>query len=185
MRIPISKLLVLVALFLLTGFDDEDLQREQVSQREDIRLLKEKIAQVENDSRAAQVQNETLKTEIGKLKTELGALQEIRKDIERLNGLIQKLDAAREKDRKTIVEEVAREIARLHKESSTAGKGKSQKTPPKSTTEVGVEHIVKKGEYLAAIAEAYQVSIQAIKEANQLKSNELKVGQKLFIPAKK
>ncbi len=185
MRFQLSLLLGIASLFFLTGFDEDDLQREQVSQREDIRQMKEKISQVENDMRAAQAQTEALKTELKAVKADLAGLQEMRKEIDRLDGLIKKLDAAREQDKKIIVDEVGKAIAQLKKDSSPSG-GKP-KTPKvqKPGVEEGVEHVVQKGEYLAVIAEAYGVTVPAIKEANQLKSNELKVGQKLFIPAKK
>lgn len=46
----------------------------------------------------------------------------------------------------------------------------------------GVWHPVKKHETLWRIARTYGVSLEEIKQANRLSSNEIKVGQKLFIP---
>jgi murein DD-endopeptidase MepM/ murein hydrolase activator NlpD len=46
----------------------------------------------------------------------------------------------------------------------------------------GVWHPVKKHETLWRIARTYGVSLEEIKQANRLPSNEIKVGQKLFIP---
>ncbi|GGI79153.1 N-acetylmuramoyl-L-alanine amidase [Shewanella gelidii] len=45
-----------------------------------------------------------------------------------------------------------------------------------------IKHQVKKGESLSVIAHRYQVSIATIKKANNLKSNVLRIGQKLVIP---
>ncbi|MBW8182624.1 N-acetylmuramoyl-L-alanine amidase [Shewanella nanhaiensis] len=44
------------------------------------------------------------------------------------------------------------------------------------------KHNVRKGESLSVIAHKYQVSIASIKRANGLKSNTLRIGQKLVIP---
>lgn len=45
------------------------------------------------------------------------------------------------------------------------------------------EHVVASGETLALIAERYQVGLPALRQANRLKSDELKIGQILDIPA--
>ncbi len=49
----------------------------------------------------------------------------------------------------------------------------------------GVYHTVKKGETLWRISKTYGVEISAIKEANGLKTEKIKVGQRLFIPGAK
>ncbi|MEG0245929.1 MAG: LysM peptidoglycan-binding domain-containing protein, partial [Pseudomonas sp.] len=45
------------------------------------------------------------------------------------------------------------------------------------------EHSVRPGETLAMIAVRYQVNVASLRAANNLKSDELKVGQSLNIPA--
>ncbi len=163
---------------------DTDLLQEQVSQREDLRLLQEKIGQLQTDLRALKSDHESLNTTVSRLKTDLSDLHQSReqfqKDVERLDGLIRKLDAAREQDRKTIVEEVGREISHLSEKNKP--KPSSSGKPSKSQAQEGVEHTVEKGQTLTAIAEAYGVPKKAIMEANHLTSAELKAGQKLFIP---
>ncbi len=47
-----------------------------------------------------------------------------------------------------------------------------------------IEYTVQSGATLSLIAKAYKVSVEDIKKANDLKSDTLKVGQKLFIPKK-
>jgi len=42
--------------------------------------------------------------------------------------------------------------------------------------------VVEAGHTLSAIAQAYGTSVDAIKKANNLKSDSIYVGQKLFIP---
>ena len=46
----------------------------------------------------------------------------------------------------------------------------------------GHEHIVESGHTLSAIALAYGSTVKAIKQANKLDSDDIFVGQKLFIP---
>ncbi|MGS0728120.1 N-acetylmuramoyl-L-alanine amidase, partial [Shewanella sp. 0m-11] len=45
-----------------------------------------------------------------------------------------------------------------------------------------VEHKVRSGESLSVIAHRYQVSINSLKKANNLKSNSIRIGQRLIIP---
>ena len=51
----------------------------------------------------------------------------------------------------------------------------------RSTSTQVVTHVVKTGDYLGKIAEQYSVSVSSIKQQNNLRSNTLKVGQKLQI----
>ena len=46
----------------------------------------------------------------------------------------------------------------------------------------GHEHVVESGHTLSAIAVAYGSTVKAIQEANQLSSDNIYIGQKLFIP---
>jgi N-acetylmuramoyl-L-alanine amidase len=45
------------------------------------------------------------------------------------------------------------------------------------------EHVVSSGESLALIAQRYQIGLAALRSANNLSSDVIKVGQKLQIPA--
>ncbi len=174
---------LVVLVVCLTASFGRDLSQEQVSQMEDIRLLQEKSSQLQTDLQAFKDENKILSSEISDLKSSIIALQKsnesFRKEIEQIHDLIQKIDSAREKDRKTIVEEVGREIDRLTKKSSEKP-SLPKSVPPR--TQKGVEHLVEKGQTLVAIAKAYGVSQKSIMEANQMTHSELKTGQKLFIP---
>ena len=48
--------------------------------------------------------------------------------------------------------------------------------------ESGHEHVVESGHTLSVIAQAYGTTVDAIKKSNDLKSDVIYVGQKLFIP---
>jgi N-acetylmuramoyl-L-alanine amidase len=45
------------------------------------------------------------------------------------------------------------------------------------------EHVVSSGESLALIAQRYQISLTALRSANSLKGDVIKVGQRIQIPA--
>ncbi|NKF49500.1 AMIN domain-containing protein [Shewanella sp. WXL01] len=60
-----------------------------------------------------------------------------------------------------------------------------QNHPPAGTLlakRTSIKHSVKRGESLSVIAQRYQVSVSSIKKANNLKSDMLRIGQKLVIP---
>ena len=56
---------------------------------------------------------------------------------------------------------------------------------PAKTTPSGVYHTVQKGETLWRISQAYNSSVSTIKNANNLKSDEIEVNQRLLIPRAK
>lgn len=175
---------------LLVSCQSTEIQREQASQREDLRQMQEKVDQLSSNMVAVQNENDGLKEEISRLKSDLDTSNEANaqhmKDIERLDDLVKKLDSAREQDRKIIVTEVSNEINRLSKKISSEGipSGSKSRNTSKPKMEEGVEHVVSKGETLVAIAKAYGVSVKTIMTANKLTKSDLKIGQKLFIPKK-
>ena len=68
--------------------------------------------------------------------------------------------------------------AKANTQKKTKAK-KSEQPKPKATT-----HTVRKGENLSKIAKRYGVSVQAIRNANNIKNDRINVGQKLKIPVK-
>ena len=103
------------------------------------------------------------------------------------------VDAAREQDKKEIVERLSKNVsaamAQMSRPStptrSTAGGSKTGASTAKpSGPQKMYEHTVAAGDTLSAIASAYHASASSIIAANNLKDpGHLKVGQKLLIPA--
>jgi LysM repeat protein len=177
----------LICLPLLSGCRTTEIEQEQSSQRATLQDLQDKVGHLQNTIGTVQAENDDLKGQVAQLKDELNSSQstnaEYRKDLERLDSLIKKLDSAREQDRKIVVEEVSREISSLAKKIQNASPTKdASPTPTKQKVQEGYEHVVAKGDTLSAIAKAYKVSVQSIRDANKLTKTELKIGQKLFIP---
>lgn len=53
-----------------------------------------------------------------------------------------------------------------------------------ATGAVGTRHTVRKGETLGGIADRYNVSVKTLRQANGIKGNFIKVGQRLVVPGK-
>ncbi len=99
----------------------------------------------------------------------------VRNRLDTIERQMQALNAARESDRREIVSDLSRKVSALVGGSPRGGSSAS-------SAETGYEHVVKSGESLSAIAAAYKCSVSAIKRANNLSSDTVRVGQKLFIP---
>ena len=71
-----------------------------------------------------------------------------------------------------------RKVNKLRKDELAVGqKLKIVGIKPKDT-----KHKVKRGEYLGKIASNYGISVESIRRANKLRSDELAIGQTLIIP---
>jgi len=87
----------------------------------------------------------------------------------RLNGEV----AAREELRKAVVNDLSKKVSSIMN-TRTAATGRSDS---------GYEHVVKAGQTLSEIAAVYHVKVSVIVRENGLKNpDDIKVGQKLFIP---
>jgi LysM repeat protein len=98
-------------------------------------------------------------------------------ELQALRTQVQNLEVQREKDKQIILDQLAKEIAGL-------ASSRSARSPSGSSggNEVGYEYTVKQGDTLAAIAKTYGTTVTAIKKANNLSSDVLRIGQRLFIP---
>lgn len=105
----------------------------------------------------------------------LADLEQLRRENQALRAELADARAAQERMRSEILANVQgllkEQRARAASAASTAAKSVS-----------GYEHKVESGQTLSAIASAYGVSVQKIKEANKLNGDVIRVGQVLFIP---
>ncbi|MCB1069156.1 MAG: LysM peptidoglycan-binding domain-containing protein [Verrucomicrobia bacterium] len=165
---------------------DQQIAAEQARQdmlyyQESIRILKAKT--------------ETLEQEVYRLRQDLnssgttqsrviqGQLDGLNTALEDLNRRIGSVDAARQADKKQMVDELSRQISALL--AAQQSQSRSRPASTRSFSGEGYEHVVQAGETLSAIATAYGVRVSDIVEASNLSSpDQLRVGQKLFIPAR-
>ncbi len=177
--------MVAVAMLLGSGcvtmMDDKSLARQQAdfdAMQTDIAALKERLNVI-------QVEQQALARDIETLRRTPREDAAARTRLDQIEQQIHALSAAREADRREIVDEISHKVAGLVNASggsSSSGRSSSGKG---GGTETGYEHTVKAGETMSAIAQAYKVSVSAVMKANNMKAGDkIRVGQKLFIPAK-
>ena len=121
---------------------------------------------------------QSLQSEISRLNSEIIRLQDLRaNDVANTESQIHQLQAKQAQDKQEIIAALSRQIETLLK---------NQPAPAQNSgggSDYGIEHVVRSGETLSAIAKAYGVTPTAIIKSNNLKNpNRLIVGQKLFVP---
>ena len=103
--------------------------------------------------------------------------QSLQREIEALKASIAELRRQMQSMRDGIVQDLAGRIKTMQA---------AQTPPPPTTKKVVVgphrEYIVKSGDTLSLIAEAFGTTVAKIKEMNGLKSDILRIGQKLMLP---
>ena len=134
---------------------------------EDVQRLNEKINGI-------QMEQQNLARDIESIQKAPREDLVVRNRLDTLDRQVQALGAAREADRKQIVSDLSHKVAAIVGSPSGGRSG--------GAADTGYEHVVEAGQTLSAIAAAYKVSISSIKKANNLKSDTVRVGQKLFIP---
>lgn len=106
-------------------------------------------------------------------------------DLRKLGEQIQEIDRKRQADKELII----KEIEALGKVAAKPSRPRPIDTPAASPNDKGYEYTVQSGDTLMAIAKAYRdqgikvTSDQIIKANPGLKAENMKVGQKIFIPA--
>jgi LysM repeat protein len=151
------------------GILDEKLTRLS-AQYEDLQFKQQKLQQQLDD----------LQTQMLNLRSSSGAVSA--NDLQALEAKIKALDAARERDKQVILDTLAKELSAAGGSKPTPAT-RAQTSSAVSAAPDAKEHVVQKGETLAAIAKLYGVTVADLAKANNLSNpNELKAGQKLVIP---
>src|ERR1051326_7406526 len=150
---------------------------------ERIQTLTSRIADLEQ--RNANLQNDVkdLQTRLAQVQTSSGGAASA-SDVQQLRAQVAALEAQREKDKQVILDQVAKEIAGVAGAAGSKRASPTTRDTSKGSSDVGYEHVVEKGQTLTDIAKAYGVTVAAIKKENGLKSDNISIGQKLFIPKK-
>ena len=154
-------------------------QEQTVAQQ--LSILDERLSKLRADVDALQFSQQQVQQDIKQIQ---GQMDEVRhagpgasaNDLQALEARVKSLDAARETDKKVIIDQLAKELAAM-----SGGKGGKATTPTAPAT-AGSEHVVTAGETLTSIAKSSGVTIADLRKANSLTSDTLKVVQKLVIP---
>jgi LysM repeat protein len=157
-------------------------------------------AQVDVLKEAKELQNkriEALEKQVNDLQSQLGKVPSgnfaSQDDLSKVADAVKEVDKNRKADNEVVLETLRKALA----SGGSGGSGRRTSTPPpsdtpKSTVDANAPHFeytVQSGDSLSAISKAYKdknikVSVQQILAANPgLKAENMKVGQKIIIPA--
>lgn len=168
----LNLLFLLPAIGLLTGCETLQTphQRQQADARQvaAARMTEEKIYRLQGKVESVEMENARLAQEMQQLRSEVRALNG---QLAQLGGGLQSLEAQRSRDKQEVVEQVSKRVGTLIEKQAASA--------PRSS---GREVVVEAGYTLSAIAAKCGVTVDAIKRANNLKSDTIYVGQKLVIP---
>ncbi len=168
----LAGLLLCLNVGCVTMVDEASLAQQQADydrMQEDMQRLNEKLGGI-------QLEQQNLAREIEGLRKAPREDLVTKNRLDTLDRQVQSLAAGREADRKQIVSDLSHKVAAIVGTSSSSS-GRSG-----GGAETGYEHVVESGQTLSTIAAAYKVRVASIKKANNLKSDIVRVGQKLFIP---
>jgi LysM repeat protein len=152
---------------------------ENARLRADLVLLREDLVRAEGRLEGLDLESRRIAKELEETRKTTGqdreAAAETARKIKDIENRIEQAESSRVADKEEIIRQISAKMAELIAKSA-ASRGKAHAVS-------GYEHIVKSGETLSQIAEAYNVSSQAIIDENGLQNpNLLREGQKLFIP---
>ena len=152
------------------------------SQNSVIRYYEQLIGSMTQQLKLLQDQNAVLESKVVELENKLNKSQsqvdDLKQEVSSLNNALKKESEARDAQMKKIIQSIEK-IAKIPPASPQPNKTNPQLAPLEFE-----EYIVQAGATLSAIAQAYGVTVQDIKRANNLKSDNIRVGQKLLIPVK-
>jgi LysM repeat protein len=145
--------------------------RRQAAQRHQ----EEQVYRVKGQVDSVEMENARLMQEIQSLRNQVSSMNS---QISQLNSKMNSLDTRQKKEMSSLI----KEVESLLKKSVASSSRSSSRSSTKTNRGPGREHVVEPGHTLSAIAQAYGTNVKAIKSANNLKSDSIYVGQKLFIP---
>ena len=179
-----------LTLFGATGcvVDQQEQRSVMQQQREDSIIMEENMRRIRARLDAIESDMQRLAQQINASSADMSRanqsqIQGFNATLDELQKRIRAVDAARESDKKEIVDSLSKKISAVL--AAQPSRSSSTSTQKRSVSNEGYEHEVQPGETLSAIAKAYGVNTADIIQANGLKSADvLRVGQKLFIPAR-
>ena len=104
----------------------------------------------------------------------------LRSRIASLESTVAALRKELSEQRGEIVKDISSRLAKMQQQSAQPKQTKSAEAAPSGPYR---EYVVETGDNLWLIAKAFNTSVQKIRDMNKLKSDSLKVGQKIKIPA--
>ena len=173
----------IVVVFCAAGASTTPAQDQTIGQQ--VSILDERLSKLRADVDAIQANQQQIQQDLKQIQAQLAEVHQSGpsasvNDLQALEARVKALDAARETDKKVILDQLAKELAAL---SGSHGGGGGAANPPTGPANAN-EYAVQKGDTLTSIAKNNGVTIADLRKANNLTSDSLKVGQKLVIPQK-
>lgn len=172
----------------VTVYDEETERQNALLQRQQAQAQQERFDRLNGRLESLQMEVDALRRDLDRQRAEQGRagsaeMQALRESVTDLDRRLAAESAARERDRKAILDSVSSTVSSLLRSGGGSRSSSSSGTTRRPTSGQGVVHKVEAGQTLSAIAAAYKVSSSVIMEANGMKNpNQLRVGQELIIP---
>jgi LysM repeat protein len=160
------------------------LQRTVTQHDDQLAKLTFKLNQLKESNRSCVEYINKLNKQVAGLNHKINTLENSNK---RLTVLINNEQINRKNEINRLLKEVAKETAAAVNSVRTPAPPPRSQPPRRSGPAMHgefYEYTVEAGATLGAIARAYKVSVSAIKRANKLTSDNIRIGQKLYIPKK-
>jgi LysM repeat protein len=181
-----KQLLIFATLIVLATVGAPTAPAEDQTIGQQVSILDERLSKLRADVDALQLNQQQIQQDIKQLQAQVAEVHQSGpsasvNDLQALEARVKALDAARETDRKVILDQLAKELASLSGSHAGGGSGASNPSPGSAN---GNEYVVQKGDTLTSIAKNNGVTVSELRKANNLTSDSLKVGQKLVLPSK-
>ncbi len=108
-----------------------------------------------------------------------GELSAVKADVAALRAEIGGLRREMDRMRAEIVADITKKVTAIVKSGAVAPTPTPRQTPPPRDSKT---YTVQSGDTLSLISQAFGTSVSALKEMNGLKSDRLRIGQKLIVP---
>lgn len=159
-----------------------------INQREVTAYLEELTGTMINQLKQVQDENAALENRLNRMEQNANALEKensnLKQEIANLKKQVSALTVSNESYEKTL-KKISSNLDTLSSIESSGNKSTFQKNNSSSNVSTSyAEYEVQKGATLSAIAAAYGVTVNEIKKANNLKNDNLRIGQILKIPVR-
>ena len=135
---------------------------------------------ISRDTEIARATAQSAEIQLQQMDTRISRLED---NLRQSNATGQADVAALQRDLASLRSETAAsEVAKLLAAQQQKAAAAAAAARAEAQSQSGYEHKVQSGQTLSAIAQAYGVSVEKIKRANNLKNDVIRVGQTLFIP---
>ncbi len=171
-------LIVLPMLAILAGCETiqtpRDRQQQALREQASSRYAEERMRSVQGQVGSMEMQYAQVMQEVQQLRDQLRSsnnqISQLSSQVSKLSSSMQALEAKQAREMLETLDRVRKILNESVASTPTASRGS------------GREHTVDRGHTLSTIAQAYNTTVDKIKKANNLKSDVIVPGQKLFIP---